>query len=140
VVGSQAARHPGQNRHPGTHPEAKALSPRVEAAEKLRDEIQRLKTDLDLTLMVVYLENGYWDEFLDVYLQFLQEAPENRLVGDWLRDVLRASEHCGRTEEITESLRHFVRYHSHSKTATALSAMLLEWELEYRGKRPTDTQ
>src|SRR4029434_2030918 len=79
------------------------VSARVAAAikevEALHSSVARLKGDLDRKLMVLYARNGMTTNFLNRYLNLLEETPDSDVVL-WARYALECSQQCDRHPEI----------------------------------------
>jgi hypothetical protein len=98
----------------------------IQSMEQLRREVKELKTDLNRKLLGVYSESGLWAGFLDRYLEFLQETPENRYVVDWAPCALVHAQECGRTTEVEEALEHAARISSNANITRGLRTALAE--------------
>jgi hypothetical protein len=99
----------------------------AQALEHLRQEIQDLKTDVNRKLLAVYSERGLGIEFLDRYLEFLREAPENPWVVSWAAYALVQAHRCGRSGEVVEALQHVILTHPEWKISRGLRAALEQW-------------
>ncbi len=95
--------------------------------EDLHQQIEELHGDLDRKLLVVYSQNGRWNEFLDRYLHLLRTEPEHRAVLNWVRTALVCSQRCGRSDELLDALGDVIRFHGDLKTVPSLRATLNEW-------------
>ncbi len=92
---------------------------------------QALSIDLDRKLLVLYYESGSWNELVDCYLRLVQQTPECT-VGDAISYLaLDCAQKCGRTEEVTETLRHIIRYHPGFHSIEGLKRALDSWERQH---------
>lgn len=109
-----------------------ATTSAVEAAiapvTRLHAQVQGLNLDLDCRLLGVYFENRHYGEFLDRYLHMVLEAPGRSEVAVWSSAAREAARACGRTDELTEALRHAVRFRPEAKNRETLEGLLEQWD------------
>ncbi len=91
-----------------------------------------LASDLESQLLVIYRENGLWDEFLDCYLGILGRSPESEPVVVWARSALEYSSGCGRAEEVQDALRHLGRFSRNTRVRVLVRAALDDWSSSTR--------
>jgi hypothetical protein len=96
----------------------------------LRATVRDLHLNLDQKLLLIYSENHLDDEFLNLFLQMFQGAPDCPEALEWVRCALDCSQHLHRTQEVEEAIRHQLRFHSELKTAAQLAFLLEEWETD----------
>jgi hypothetical protein len=92
--------------------------------EKLRTDVQELEVDLDWKLMTAYSQNDSCNEFLDCYLRLVHQAPERPWVLFWRKYALECARNCGRAEEVTDALRHLLRFQQNLFSARERRALL----------------
>jgi hypothetical protein len=106
-------------------------SPSIAAIQNLQKEVHALDSEMDRKLMVIYLRQKSWNDFLDCYLHFLQTEPQSAFVLISTRSALICCENCGRTDEVLDALVHFIRFHRELKSAQILRAMIEQWKTEH---------
>ena len=91
-----------------------ALRPQLEAAitsvTRLDAQIKDLSFELDCRFLAIAFENRRYHEFVDHYLHLVLEAPGRAEVLLWWSQALDCAQECGRTEELTDALRHVIRF------------------------------
>jgi hypothetical protein len=101
---------------------------RGQALANLHAGVQDLEVDLDRKLLVAYYQNGSWKEFVDCYLELVQQTPE-RPVGEAMAwSALLSAQKCGRVEEVTDTMHHVIRFQPNLQSAQALRMALDRWE------------
>jgi hypothetical protein len=99
--------------------------------------VRDLHLNLDQKLLVIYSENNLDDEFLNLFLQMFQGAPDCPEALSWARCALDCSQHLHRTQEVEEAIRHLLHFHSELKTAAQLTILLELWENDRQ--QPSDS-
>lgn len=119
---------------------APRLKAAIAALTQLSDQITQLKLDVDGQLLWVYAENRCDDEFLERYLDLLSAgAPGPRTDPVlWFDRAWQAARHCNRAEELTDALRHLIRYRQAAWANRALAAMLEQRWKDRRSDAPLD--
>jgi len=108
----------------------------IASMEQLRRESQELKTDVDRKLLSVYYESEMWPEFLELYLQLLQDAPANGFVVEWTQVALSRGERCGRGNDVMQALERALASYPDSKTVRGLKSALEQWaSAELQGRK-----
>jgi Glu-tRNA(Gln) amidotransferase subunit E-like FAD-binding protein len=106
----------------------------IRPLQNLHAGVRYVDIDLVEKLLVVYSDNHFDRELVDSFLQFLQSAPESPEVLQWVRYALDSAEHCNRTEEVEDAIRHVVRFHPNLKTTGQLNALMQAWEERRRAR------
>ena len=102
-------------------------APFIQSIEQLRAQIHELQIELDRKLMLVYCRSDLWNDFVDCYLRFLRESPDNSEVILWARYALDKSQRCGRTEELAQALEQATQVHADPTMARRLRGVLEDW-------------
>jgi hypothetical protein len=98
--------------------------PSIAPIASLHAQVEELKLELDDRLMWIYAESGLDQEFLNCYLHLAAEAPGSADVVLWLPQALKCAQGCGRTDELTDALRHLIQFHGALQRARAVSRFL----------------
>ena len=88
----------------------------IQHLESLHRAIQEMNADLVHKLLIVYSQNGRWNEFLNFYLESLQADPANPNVVIWRHTALVCSTNLGRTKQILHALDQATRCHRDVRT------------------------
>jgi hypothetical protein len=102
----------------------------IQSLTGLDRQVQDFNFNLGLNLLVVYARQHLWNEFVDRYLQIVQERPGRGEIVTWARVALDCSQKCGRAEEVADVLEHVVRFHPELRTAEGLKTALAAWQTE----------
>ncbi len=128
AAGVMPVRHPWQNGFPRLPSHATSGGGALlKPLEQLRHNLGTLQTDLDAQLVGAYFNEGLWDQFLDSYLRFVQEAPDNPFVRIWAPAALDAAAKCNRSQELLAVLKSAVDFRQKSQSAEALRKILRDW-------------
>ena len=98
----------------------------TKTVEELDRTITELKNDLDRKLMLLYFEKNLSNQFLNLYLNQAQGAPDGNTVV-WARYALECSRTCGRTMEVLDAMHHLNRFRQEVKGLKGLQAVLDDW-------------
>lgn len=100
----------------------------IAALTRLSDQIAQLKQDVDGQLLWVEAEDQREGEFLDRYLALVPAAGRGAKVDLvlWFPRAWQAARHCNRAEELTDALRHLIRYRQAPWAGQALAGMLAQ--------------
>jgi hypothetical protein len=105
----------------------------IRQIEQLHGIVHKLSSELDRKFMMVYYENGLWNEFLEHYLSCLHAEPQGDVVEMWEWCALEGSRNCHRTDEIVDGLERLTRLHPEYRTAQKLKKTLEEWKTLHPG-------
>lgn len=128
----RGSRQPGAGLSPRDGPACEVAAARraegrtttIQSLEHLRAEAEGLKCDLDCKLLAIHAETGLWPGFLDHYVRFVRESPDNPSVLTWARCALVQAQKSGRATEVVEALEQAARARSGLKTASGLRDFL----------------
>lgn len=117
---------------------AKGRSPRAQTIAqltKLQQTVEELDSDLDRALLMVYSQNGLWNEFVDHYLHLACAEPQSFAIPCWAWMALDYSQRCNRNAEVVDALEHLLQFHPELKTTRGLKTTLEEWRAARTGIR-----
>ncbi len=119
---------PGTDRpdRPGEGSDSQAAA--VQPLRALDRQVQDVQLNLTRNLLVAFLNQGLWSEYVDRYLQLVQATPGRSEVTIHARSALDCARKCGRVEEVLDALQHVIRYHPELRTAQGLKDVLAEWK------------
>jgi hypothetical protein len=123
---------PGQSvasgRCPDERPVDSALSTQAAASigsiETLQRQIETVSYQLDCRLLWIYSENHLDRDFLDRYLQVLDQAPGGADAKLWLPAAVASAHRCGRAQELRDAFEHVIRFHRDSQGVETLAHAL----------------
>jgi hypothetical protein len=79
---------------------------------------------MDCRLLGVYAQSRRDREFVDHYLHLVREASEHGELVVWFPYAVEAARRCGRQEELTDALRHEIRFRECTGTTRSLAGLL----------------
>ena len=98
-----------------------------EALAELKARIRALHGKLLQKSLLIHFHERAWDLYLDCYLDLLTLAPEQADVVLCGRPALACAGALGRTDELTDALRHFTRFSQDSNTVARVQGLLADW-------------